>query len=47
MQTMCGLDNKAADTAFPKWFRDLFSKNQYEKDRAHVIYHAIKHTFLN
>jgi hypothetical protein len=46
MRAMCGLDASAPDAAFPKWFRDLFAKNQDEKDRAHIISHAIERTFM-
>ena len=46
MRAMCGLDASAPDAAFPKWFRDLFAKNQDEKDRAHIISHAIARTFM-
>ena len=46
MRAMCGLDAAAPDAAFPKWFRDLFAKNQDEKDRAHIISHAIERTFM-
>ena len=46
MRTMCVLDDKASDAASPKWFRDLFAKNQYEKYRAQVISHTIEQTLL-
>jgi hypothetical protein len=43
---MCGLDPSAPDAAFPKWFRDLFAKNQDEKDRAHIVSNAIERTYM-
>ena len=32
--------------SLPKWFRDLFAKNQDEKDRAYIISHTIERTFM-
>ena len=42
MNKMFGLKELVGDDNFPKWYRDLFAKHQYEKDKTQVIATAIK-----
>lgn len=46
MRHMCGLPDGCGDDMFPKWYRDIFAKNQDEKDKALVVAHAIGKSFI-
>jgi len=43
---MCGLSDACGDDMFPKWYRDIFARNQNEKDKALVVANAISESFI-
>ena len=45
MKIMCGLKKEDPDSAFPRWFKDLFEKNQDDKDKMGVLSQAIESSF--
>jgi len=45
MRHMCGLPDDCGNNMFPKWYRDIFARNQDEKDKALVIANAISKSF--
>jgi len=46
MQRMCGLPENCGDECFPKWYRDIFAKNQDDKDKSLIIANAISKSFM-
>jgi len=47
MQRMCGLPENCGDECFPKWYRDIFAKNQdHDKDKSLIIANAIGKSFM-
>jgi len=46
MQRMCGLPENCGDESFPKWYRDIFAKNQDDKDKSLIIANAIGKSFI-
>jgi len=43
---MCGLLENSGDECFPKWYRDIFAKNQDDKDKSLIIANAIGKSFM-
>ena len=46
MKKMSGLEDTAGDDQFTKWHKELFVKNQDEKDKSQVISAAIKKCYI-
>ena len=46
MQIMCGLDDTEQDDAFPRWYRDLFDRNQDDKDKMAIVCDAIEQAWF-
>jgi len=47
MQRICGLpDGCGEDESFPKWYRDIFAKNQDDKDKSLIITNPISKSFM-
>ena len=46
MKKMCGLEDTPGDDTFTKWYKELFAKHQYVKDKAQVIATAVKKCYI-
>ena len=44
IKTLCGLPKEADETMLPKWYVDLFNKNQDDKDRDHIVANVLNGT---
>ena len=46
MTIMCGLEEDAPVASLPKWYRDLFKKNQDDKDKSNIICAQLESTYI-